>query len=530
MSAGFALPMVDTVAPTVAFAPPAPPVELNSLAHTGATHLSDAAAQASADLSGLAGDAVHQAADAALQVLGSLSGALLAGRAALAATRVLASAAVRAAEEQRCLERQEEFSALVAEQWETTAFAAARANARRRALLARISRSAACAGPGAGPPRPDLPPPLRPEGEQLARLRVELACLENAVRHAEIAQATWEFASRADVLDRADDGPDWQEMLRARRDAALRSYEESRVAADGRRAALTVPSPPADVQADASRVRELGADLLSALDPGADSEMVELAVEAVRHAVGNAHRARLHLKEARRFVESANRKAEARREGEERAAAQLDFLTSELPEDQGLPDRDPKAEALLHRYLDEGVALSPAEQELVRFRVTERHHALEVLYVRAQCARIVAAMAGRSATTTGTGRSGGGEAKLDWTPEGWGREHWLRATLTNGSFRVVTMRRATESERGAREVALDELRCAEARDRLTEFEELAGSLGLTVRFGMGSARGAEPGEPGADGAVVLDEARPRRREDAGDHRPKYRTAGGDDRW
>jgi hypothetical protein len=520
--------MVDTVAPSVAYVPPPPPVELNAVPHTGALHLDTAAQHASAHLTDLAGEAAHQVTDAALSVLGALSGALLVGRAALLTTRVLASAAVRAAEEQRCLERQEELSAQAAAQWQAAAFTTARANARRTALLARASRSTRTAA-GDPPPRPDLPPPLHPVGCRLGAFREELARFEQALANAEAAQAAWEVRSLTDFLDRAADGDDWQDAMRARREGMLRAHLDARTAAaEQQESPRTAPVPgPAGDEADVAAVRDRGADILAALDPQADPTIVELAAEAVRHATRRAaaspHRARTHLREARKFVESANRKARNRRQEEERAAAQLDFLTMEVPEEQDLPARDRQAEQALRRFLDDGVPLAPAQQDLVRQRVTERHTALEALYLRAQCSDVLARLAHDSGGALRTGRTGDGSVRLDWTPEGWDSDHWLRATLSGDTFHVTTLYRAGSEERSPEEKALDDLRCTQALEHLAEFQELARDMGLTVRF-QADATGCRPGEPGEQGVTQV---RHRGRTDRGTG-PRYRSLNPDD--
>ncbi|MGI3201485.1 hypothetical protein ACRJ4W_29865 [Streptomyces sp. GLT-R25] len=111
---------------------------------------------------------LHEMVEPAAIALGAMSGALLAGRAAMAATGILAHAAVRAAEEQRCLLRQQDISRNAAQQWESAAFAATRVNARRAVLAGRLARASRGTPPGSPPPpAPVLPPPVRPEGCRL---------------------------------------------------------------------------------------------------------------------------------------------------------------------------------------------------------------------------------------------------------------------------------------------------------------------------------------------------------------------------
>lgn len=253
MSSGLAFPTLTAVSPAVTF-PPAPPVvDPQALPHSGMLHLHHAAGHVSSHAADAAGHAVHQAADAALQVLGSLSGVLLAGRAALVTTRVLAAAAVRAAEEQRCLEQQQELAAASAEQWRNAAFAAVRINARRRALQARVDRTTAAGGPAGPPPPPDLPPPLEPVGERLCDLRQELARSEEAVRRAEERHAAWEQQRLGAELRLDEEDDAWQRALRESRQRALQRFSEERTAESEeqqvpRQAPSRRPQPGLDVE------------------------------------------------------------------------------------------------------------------------------------------------------------------------------------------------------------------------------------------------------------------------------------------
>ncbi|MFF8904859.1 hypothetical protein [Streptomyces olivaceoviridis] len=540
MSSGLGIPTIQTVAPAVHFAPPPPPLDPQALPHTGMLHLHDAAGQASAHLADAAGHAVHQAADAALQVLGSLSGVLLAGRAALLGTRVLAAAAVRAAEEQRCLERQQRLAATAAEQWEAAAFAAVRVNARRRALLSRVARAAAHGGPPGPPPPPDVPPPLTPVGERLGELRREMARTEEALRRAEDRQAAWEQQRLAALLrldEERDD--DWQRALRESRLRTLGRFSAERTAdAEARQLPRQTTPRRGPAALGPEEVRRTGAEILGELDPYADTKAGELAAgavrDAVRRAVDDPRRARIHLTEARKFVRDANKQAQRTREAQEKAALHYDFLVYETP--RGAEDLAPApdAVALLRRTLEEGTALTPAEQELVRCRVEERLHALEAMYVREQCAGAVAELARRFGGRVGAGRPEGQEIRLDWTPDGWEPGHWLRATLVDGRLRVATMYRGTPGERTPEQRALDDARCAEAQERFAEFEEISGALGLDLELKVEHTEGALPGVLGED-AWVLDELIEEAAPAAGTHRdvprdaPRHRTVDGDGR-
>ncbi|MFE1883546.1 hypothetical protein [Streptomyces diastatochromogenes] len=539
MSSGLALPTVDAVAPAVAFPPPPPPVDLNALPHTGMVHAHDAAGQVSAHLADAAQHAVHQAADAALQVLGSLSGVLLAGRAALVTTRVLAAAAVRAADEQRCLERQQQLAATAAKQWEDAAFAAVRINARRRALLARVARAAAAGGPAGAPPHPDLPPPLEPIGKQLSHLRQELARREEAVCRAEERHAAWEQQRLAAVLRLDEEDDDWQRALRESRQRALLRFSEERTAeAEGRQVPRQASGPRTPTGLDAEAVRRTGAEILGELDPYAASETAELAAESVQNAVRLAaeapHRARTHLTAARKFVRDANKHAREIREAQERAALHYDFLVYETPKGAEDLAPAPEAVALLRRTLDEGRPLNRAERDLVERSVIERRSALEAMYVREQCAGAIAELARRFGGHAESGRPEGQEIRLDWTPDGWEPDHWLRATLVEGELRVATMYRGGPEKRTVAQRALDDARCKETQERLAELKKITGTLGLGVAFTVERTEGALPGVLGED-AVVLDETpeedtdRSSRLEQEPRQAPRHRTVDGDER-
>lgn len=113
MSVGTALPAIGEVLPAVDYAPAAQPVgdlvsHAQTFAHPDVAHVpgvADAVHQAAGHMTDAAAQGLHELLAPAAVALGALSGALLAGRAALVTTQVLAAAAVRAAEEQACLER-----------------------------------------------------------------------------------------------------------------------------------------------------------------------------------------------------------------------------------------------------------------------------------------------------------------------------------------------------------------------------------------------------------------------------------------
>ena len=120
---------------------PVPATDVTSgLPHVAAPHVSFGDVTDTVDhfVTGL-GHVLHELMEPAAIALGAMSGALLAGRACMAATGVLAHAAVRAAEDQRCLQRQQAADRDAAHQWESAAFAATRANSRRALLAARLA-------------------------------------------------------------------------------------------------------------------------------------------------------------------------------------------------------------------------------------------------------------------------------------------------------------------------------------------------------------------------------------------------------
>ncbi|MCW5254308.1 hypothetical protein [Streptomyces sp. SHP 1-2] len=562
MSAGMALPTFDLVMPAVGYPAPLSAADVYQAPHAGSvqlgdalgqasSHVSDAAGQASAHLSDAAGHALHQAGDAVLGALGALSGALFVGRAAMLTTRVLATAAVRAAEEQRCLERREEVSAAAAEQWQAAAYAVARANARRGALLARCARTGGTLPGGGGPPRPDLPPPLDPVGLDLAGARARLARLEAALARAEERQTAWEVERLTSVLEESgDDDAEWRRLLDGHRETMLRRHLAARTAEAERDGAgpEEVPRAAPGTDADAEAVRRLGAGILAALDPGAAHATAELAAASVsraaQHAGSNPHRCRRHLNEARKLVQDANRTARGRRADEEWAAAQLEFLSLRAPEGtEPLPGAPDAVEPLV-RVLERGGRLDAGERRLVERRVSERLSLLEELYLRTQCARVIAELSERYGGPADATRPEGQELRVDWTPDGWGPGHWLRMSVTGGALRVATMYRGGPGERGPGQRELDDLRCAETRQRLGEITALAAELGIGMDFRIEQAEGARPGLPGEDGAVVLDgldltaergtdgaradeERRSPRREPA--PAPRHRTVGDDRR-
>ncbi|MGW1349499.1 hypothetical protein ACWCQE_09535 [Streptomyces sp. NPDC002409] len=559
MSAGIALPSITGVMPGVGYAPAdGLASHVQTLAHPDIAHVpgvADAAHQAAGHLTDAAAQGLQELLAPAAVALGALSGALLAGRAALVTTQVLAAAAVRAAEEQACLEHRQEVAADAARQWEAAAFAAARANARRAALLARVRRAARTAPPGAPrPPRPGLPGPLDPVGTPLARLREELAVLEDRTRRAEAAHADWVLRSTPPPFAEPEDDT-WQRELRARRAAVLdehRSRPDAARDADpsaARRADEALPQPPGAEELRHEDAVRIGAELLARLDVAATAEDAAPATAAVRHAIAAAAtrplKARTHLREARRFVADTNRAVRARRYAEERAAAQLHFLETTAPQDADPLPPAPAETALLRRMLDEGRRLEPHEQRQVDDRVAERLAELERRYVERMLRIAVLGTDRCDDRPADSSHPRERLVRLDWTPPGWGDEHWLRIVLDGERARVATMRREQPGAgaRDAAALALDDERCRGAGGHLDRLREITRQLGVALDFVLEES-GTVPGTRGEDGVLVLDEdtagtgnsgdVRNNRdvrdgRDGRDETRPRYRTAPTGDR-
>ncbi|MYQ94809.1 hypothetical protein GTY20_27745, partial [Streptomyces sp. SID4946] len=350
-------------------------------------------------------------------------------------------------------------------------------------------------------------PPLEPVGEQLGDLRQQLARFGEDLRRAEERHAAWE-QQRLGAELRLDEGDDaWQDALRASRRRALDRFGAERTAeAEERRMPRQTADRSPRPGPEAAEVRAAGAEILGGLDPYAVSEAAELAAGAVRHAVRRAaedpRRARIHLNEARKYVRDANKDARLTREAQERAALHYDFLVYETPAGAEDLAPAPKAVELLRRTLDDAVPLTRDELELVEGAVEERRCALETIYVRDQCARAVEELARRFGGPTEAGRPEGQEIRLDWTPDGWEPDHWLRATLADGELRVAAMYRGGP-ERTPEQRALDDARCAETPERLAELQAIIKDMGLDIEFQV-RTEGALPGIPG-ENAVSLDE-------------------------
>ncbi|WP_327165042.1 hypothetical protein [Streptomyces zaomyceticus] len=518
MSYGLAYPSISEIVPTVGYPASATTgtADLASLADGAGQsvgHAVDGVQATASHAMDAAGHALQELLEPAAVALGALSGALLVGRAAMVTTQALTAAAVRAADEQRCLEHVQQVAAAATAQWEAAAFAAVRANARRSALVARVRRAAFRTVPDTPPPpMPDLPPPLTCVGTRLDVLRRELAAMEKALRHAEALQDRWTMEQALGAADGPED-EDWRRRLLARREAAVRAQQEEPAPA----APAVPPQPPAADLLDRRRTEESGAELLALLEAGADPKDAELAVAAVRHAVECAAerpaKARNHLREARRFVTDANRAVRTRLAAQEKAAVQLDFLLTEAP--PGEPPLAPAAEeiALLRGVLEKGRTLDADEQRTVDRRVGERLADLESRYTRELIGLAVARFAdptARGAVPADADAAAHGGAAgplcLDLTPAGWWPDHWLRITVRDNVTEMVTMHAERPGPRGTAELALDARRCHEARGHLEELREAGLRLGIDLPVHFEESGSVVPGVRGGDGAIVLDMA------------------------
>ncbi|MGV9847672.1 hypothetical protein ACWDWU_02560 [Streptomyces sp. NPDC003442] len=447
-------------------------------------HIGDAVHSAGGHALDAAMDQLHDLMVPALIGLGSLSGALLVGRATMAGAQVLAAAAIRAAEYQAELRQRQLDARQAAECWRDAAFAAVRANARIDTLRARIRRAATAAGPDGPPEPPDLPPPLALTGMCLDEVWRRLADTDRRLRHAEAAyaRATMEAADRPVAgAHPADTG--WHATLRARRVKALEAYEEAATEAEARDA-LPQPPPAATAAPSEEEVLRLGADLLAMLERNvavADYRLVEEKVTvAAEVAAQRPAAAKRHLREAARFAERVTRDAERRQESEEWAAQQLAFLRTDHP-DTPVPLPDAGSEiAVLERFLHRGGTLEEAERARVAARVGERVDAYQRMYA----AEVIRAAVQRSEPETAGYATSGPVQFIDWTPPGWGDEHWLRISVdAEGTARVSTMHRERDpAEETDDDLDLDWQRCVEARDHLSELRKLAERAGLSVPF------------------------------------------------
>ncbi|OPF74683.1 hypothetical protein VT50_0226415 [Streptomyces antioxidans] len=453
-------------------------------------HIGDAVQHAGGHALNAAMDQLHDLMVPALIGLGSLSGALLVGRATTAGAQVLAAAAIRAAEHQAELRQRQLDARQAAECWREAAFAAVRANARIDTLRARIRRAATAAGPDGPPEPPDLPPPLALTGMNLDEVWRRLADTDRRLRRAEAAyaRATMETAARPVAgAHPADTG--WHTTLRARRAKALEAYEEA-ATETGARDVLPQPPPAATTATAATaapseeEVVRLGADLLATLPRQvtvADYRLVEEKVTvAAEVAAQRPAAAKRHLREAARFADRVTRDAERRGETEEWAAQQLAFLRADHP-GTPVPLPDATAEiAVLERFLYRGGTLEEAERARVAARVGEQADAYQRMYA----AEVIRAAVQRSEHETAGYTTSGAVQFIDWTPPGWGDGHWLRIGVdAEGTARVSTMHRERDpAEETDDDLDLDWQRCVEAPDHLRELRKLAERAGLSVPF------------------------------------------------
>ncbi|MFF6994605.1 hypothetical protein ACFY93_06535 [Streptomyces sp. NPDC008313] len=434
---------------------------------------------------------LHELMEPAAIALGAMSGALLAGRAAMAATGVLAQAAVRAADDQRCLLRQQQSDRDAAQQWESAAFAATRVNARRTVLAARLTRTVRGTPPGSPPPpSPVLPPPVQPLGCRLGATREAVAEAERALDRAEAELAAWECAAAvADAADPQDTA--WQRILAGRRRAGRRPVARAAGRAESTEPAVR-PEPATAARARGAgedEVTSVSAGLLAGLPAGATAEDTEPVVTALHYALlcaraGDGVSAAERLEEADLFAAQAGRRVRLRGEALAEAAAQLDFLTTEVP-----PDVEPKPPAddvvaLLRRAVEEGRPLGAADRDRVRAAVDERLEQLEHRYLQRSVAHLLGALSEGSAEWHETGT---GARSCAYAPPGWGPAHWIQVTVRPDGIDLATRRAGPPSP-------LDARRCAEAKQWAADFERSAAYLGLDCDFHFDSENVA-PGTP-----------------------------------
>ncbi|WP_264349452.1 hypothetical protein [Streptomyces milbemycinicus] len=452
-------------------------------------HFVDAVNSATDHAVDTAMDQVHDMMVPALIGLSSLGGALLVGRAAMAGAQLLSEAVIRAAADQAELEQRQLEACRAAACWKDAAFAAARANARIDSLRARIRRSAVPTGPDGPPGAPDLPPLLDLNGASLEQMWRLLADTDRRLRCAEAAyaRATMEAAAGPVSVAHPDGDDGWHAKLRARRQQVLEEYEQAATETETPTAA-SQPQPTVAAGAlTEDEVVRRGAELLATLPhhvSAADYRLVEEQIASAAEVVARRpSKAKLHLRQAAHFAEQKTLDAEQRREHEEWAAQQLAFLRNVPPDIPGpLPDATAEI-AILEGVLDKGSTLTDTERRRVEARVGERVGA----YERAYAAEVIRAAVEHGEPETITHSTSGTVQVIDWTPPGWGDEHWLRVSVdVHGSAQVATMHRERDpAEETDADRDLDERRCAEASEHLEELRRLAKQAGLSLKFDLG---------------------------------------------
>lgn len=491
MSSAAALTGVDDVIPVFLPEPPTvPPVQaavpdpgVSDHITTGITgHVGDAINGATDHAVDAAMHQLHDMVVPALIGLASLGGALLVGRATMASAQLLAAAAIRAAKDQAELEQRQLDARQAAECWKNAAFAAARANARRSALHARVRRA------GGPPGLPDLPPPLNLTGMSLEQVWCRLADTDRGLRCAEAAyaRATMEAAGGPVSVPHLDgDGADggWHAKLRARRHRMLEEYEQAATETEARQK-IPQPPRPSTVTLTEEEVLRRGAELLAMLPhnlSAADYRLVEEKITSAAEIVARRpSSAKLHLREAARFAERRTREAERRQETEEWAAQRLAFLRDVPPGVPGpLPDATAEI-AVLENFLDKGGTLEETERLRVEARVAGRVDA----YQRAYAAEVIRAAVEHSEPEAVKRSTSGTAQVIDWTPPGWGETHWLRVRVdADGYARVATMHRDRDpAEETDADRDLDWQRCVESSEYLKELQRLTEQVGLSLPF------------------------------------------------
>ena len=359
--------------------------------------------------------------------------------------------------------------------------------------------------------------------------------LERAVAAAVDALSQWACAAAVAEVTDPDDAA-WQHVLAARHSTRRRRTERtaagtaaapppspaSTATATGTDTAPapTPPPPPASTAtgtgtaaargASVDQVTEVSAELLAGLPPTATAQDTEPVVTALHYALtcakeGDGNSAAEHLQEARIFAEEAGRRIRLRAEALEQAAAQLEFLTTEVPADvEPRPPAEDVVEAL-RRAVEEGRPPGATDRERARAAVDERLEHLERRYVECGAAHFLAAL---SEERTEWHRSGADSACTEYVPPGWEPDHWITITVHPDGIDLTTHRAGAPSK-------LDDERCAQAKEWAADFERALSRMGLAcdLRFHSDVVAPAGPERSAADGSHAQD----------GDRRPGRRT-------
>jgi hypothetical protein len=414
--------------------------------------------------------------------LGALSGALLAGRAAMTGPQALAAAALRATEARHEQPEEAERAHRSQPRWQDAVFAVCRANARLDVLRARVRRATPPGGEAEGaPPLPEPPTTLDPVGLRLDQIHAWLAVTEQAVRRVEAELARWALASASPV--REDGGrADAAQRLRGRRERALAAYAEARTEREAGRALPSYASlPPHAPALTADLAIELGEELLAGLDVAVPAAAYDQIQDQVAHVVELAPErpadALLLLSGARDLAYAANWRAADRRETAEWAAQQSHVLRQPHAEPGTAPS---DVLATLERIVERGDPVDPRLRAEISARVAARQAELERTYVaRLLLWKIAERASGARATVR---QPAPGVELIEWAPPERGTEHWLRIALdAEGTVRVRTVHLARQEEaETAQAEDSDRERCEEAGRHLARLVRETADAGVVL--------------------------------------------------